>query len=93
MRGGIEIVFEFNVEKEIEKIEKWIVQDNALKLKFRGKHVTSCTGLAMVKGETKNKIEVPESHNVYFIFDDKFECKYVGKKSYKETINYRLNLH
>lgn len=85
--------FEFNVENKMEEIKNWLVQDNALKLEFSGTHVTSSTGLAMVNGVIKNKIEVPESHNVYFIFDEKFKCKYVGKKSYKETINYRINLH
>ena len=89
-------IFDFNdVVPKITPIEEYLFEDNAIKLEFdANKEATKeNTHLTKVNGKDLNEITVPDNHNVYFIFDKDFKCRYVGKKGDNEGINYRLKLH
>lgn len=89
-------IFDFkDVVPKMAPIEEYLSIANAIKLEFDANKVSTKenTHLTKVKGKDLSEITVPDNHNVYFIFDKDFKCRYVGKKGDKEGINYRLKLH
>ena len=76
-------------------IKKHLLQENAIKLEFDADKPSTKenTHLTKVDDNDSSEITVPDNHNIYFIFDKGFKCRYVGKKGDKEGINYRLKLH
>ena len=95
MQGKNEI-FDFNdVIPKMTPIKKYLSEENAIKLEFDADKSSTKenTHLTKVDDKNLNEITVPNNHNIYFIFDKDFKCRYVGKKGDNEGINYRLKLH
>ena len=82
------------IVSQMMPILKYLRKENAIELEFDTTKVAtpSDTQLMKVDGE-KTEINVSPQNNVYFIFDQDFKCRYVGKKGTKENINSRLKLH
>lgn len=95
---GIYYKFNNQLQVDMENIKRNLTKSNSIKLVFdynkkatiEGTHLISVDG---VNVGSKYVFSVPSSHNIYFIFDESFNCQYIGKKSTKRGINARLGLH
>lgn len=94
------LYFEFNSQLQIDmkNIYMNLKRDNAIKLVFdntkqatkSGTHIISADGNVV---NSDYKFSESKKNNIYFLFDENFDCQYVGKKGNEEGINYRLGLH
>ena len=82
----------------MNNIKQDLILKNATTLVFDNTKIASRkdTNLLSINGvnwDSTTPLPFPKDHNLYFIFDNKFKCRYVGKKSTGDGINVRLSQH
>ena len=92
--------FKFNSQlgKDMNSIYDKLDKKKAIKLVFHNKKTATTSGTHIISVDGKKvksnyEFSEPKTNNIYFLFDEKFDCQYVGKKANQEGINYRLGLH
>ena len=88
---------ENQLDNDMNNIYKNLTKQNATKLIFDCNQIATRKGtnLIEVNGfKVKNNFtfSVAKDHNIYFIFNENFECEYVGK-AMDNKINESLNYH
>ena len=89
-------IFSFDdIAQKMIPIKQFLSIKNAIKLEFDTTQIATADGTHLIKinGKNATEIHIAPENNIYFLFDQEFLCRYVGKKGNNEGINYRLNLH